>query len=305
MAQPSSRAELKDYCLKQLGKPVLEINVDDDQIDNLIDDAIQYFHERHYDGIDRVFLKHKLTPATKNILKQSGPVGSSTTSPNVVGAGVTSLTYVEGVNYLPLPDSIIGVNNILKINSTNTASAGLFNIKYQLFLNDVYYYGALDLLNYSMVKRYLEDLDYLLNPHAQIRFNKLNHKLYLDIDWKEVSDNDYVIIDCYRIVNPGDAPRLYNDWWLKKYLTALIKKQWGQNMIKFNGVQLPGGVQLNGRQIYDDGVSEVEKLEQQLKNEYELPPLDLIGWYVTTQFLFFTRISEWAKTYSRSNQRTT
>jgi len=277
MAQPSSRAELKDYCLKQLGKPVLEINVDDDQIDNLIDDAIQYFHERHYDGIDRVFLKHKLTPATKNILKQSGPVGSSTTSPNVVGAGVTSLTYVEGVNYLPLPDSIIGVNNILKINSTNTASAGLFNIKYQLFLNDVYYYGALDLLNYSMVKRYLEDLDYLLNPHAQIRFNKLNHKLYLDIDWKEVSDNDYVIIDCYRIVNPGDAPRLYNDWWLKKYLTALIKKQWGQNMIKFNGVQLPGGVQLNGRQIYDDGVSEVEKLEQQLKNEYELPPLDLIG----------------------------
>jgi len=277
MAQPSSRAELKDYCLKQLGKPVLEINVDDDQIDNLIDDAIQYFHERHYDGIDRVFLKHKLTPATKNILKQSGPVGSSTTSPNVVGAGVTSLTYVEGVNYLPLPDSIIGVNNILKINSTNTASAGLFNIKYQLFLNDVYYYGALDLLNYSMVKRYLEDLDYLLNPHAQIRFNKLNHKLYLDIDWKEVSDNDYVIIDCYRIVNPGDAPRLYNDWWLKKYLTALIKKQWGQNMIKFNGVQLPGGVQLNGRQIYDDGVSEVEKLEQQLKNEYQLPPLDLIG----------------------------
>ena len=271
MAQPSSRAELKDYCLKQLGKPVLEINVDDDQIDNLIDDAIQYFHERHYDGIDRVFLKHKLTPATKNVLKQAGPVGSSTTSPNVVGAGVTSLTYVEGVNYLPLPDSIIGVNNILKINSTNTASAGLFNIKYQLFLNDVYYYGALDLLNYSMVKRYLEDLDYLLNPHAQIRFNKLNHKLYLDIDWKEVSDNDYVIIDCYRIVNPGDAPRLYNDWWLKKYLTALIKKQWGQNMIKFNGVQLPGGVQLNGRQIYDDGVSEVEKLEQQLKNEYELP----------------------------------
>jgi len=277
MAQPSSRAGLKDYCLKQLGKPVLEINVDDDQIDNLIDDAIQYFHERHYDGIDRVFLKHKLTPATKNILKQSGPVGSSTTSPNVVGAGVTSLTYVEGVNYLPLPDSIIGVNNILKINSTNTASAGLFNIKYQLFLNDVYYYGALDLLNYSMVKRYLEDLDYLLNPPAQIRFNKLNHKLYLDIDWKEVSDDDYVIIDCYRIVNPGDAPRLYNDWWLKKYLTALIKKQWGQNMIKFNGVQLPGGVQLNGRQIYDDGVSEVEKLEQQLKNEYELPPLDLIG----------------------------
>lgn len=276
MAQPSSRAELKDYCLKQLGKPVLEINVDDDQIDNLIDDAIQYYHERHYDGIDRVFLKHKLTPATKTTLSQPGPVGSATTSPSVVGAGLTSATYVEGVNYLPLPDSIIGVNNILKINSS-TVSDGLFNIKYQLFLNDVYYYGALDLLNFAMVKRYLEDLDFLLNPHAQIRFNKKNHKLYLDIDWQQVGENEYVIIDCYRILDPADAPKLYNDWWLKKYLTALIKKQWGQNMIKFNGVLLPGGVQLNGRQIYDDGVAEVEKLEQQLKDEYELPPLDLIG----------------------------
>jgi hypothetical protein len=276
MAQPSSRAELKEYCLKQLGKPVLEINVDDDQIDNLIDDAIQYFHERHYDGIDRIFLKHKLTPSTKTTLAQPGPVGSATTSPVVVGSGLTSATYVEGVNYLPLPDSIIGVNNILKINSS-TVSDGLFNIKYQLFLNDVYYYGALDLLNYAMVKRYLEDLDFLLNPNAQIRFNKLNHKLYLDIDWQQVGENEYVIIDCYRIVDPSDAPKLYNDWWLKKYLTALIKKQWGQNMIKFNGVLLPGGVQLNGRQIYDDGVAEVEKLEQQLKDEYELPPLDLIG----------------------------
>jgi hypothetical protein len=276
MAQPSSRAELKEYCLKQLGKPVLEINVDDDQIDNLMDDAIQYFHERHYDGIDRVFLKHKLTPATKSTISQSGPVGSATTSGSIVGAGLTSITYVEGVNYLPLPDTIIGVNNILKINSSSI-SDGLFNIKYQIFLNDVYYYGALDLLNYAMVKRYLEDLDWLLNPETQIRFNKLNHKLYLDIDWSQVGENEYVIIDCYRIVDPADAPKLYNDWWLKKYLTALIKKQWGQNMIKFNGVLLPGGVQLNGRQIYDDGVAEVEKMEQQLKNEYELPPLDLIG----------------------------
>lgn len=276
MAQPASRAELKEYCLKQLGKPVLEINVDDDQIDNLIDDAIQYFHERHYDGIERVYLKHKLTPTNKNIAAQSTPVGSATTSPVVVGAGLTSATYVEGVNYLPLPDSIIGVNKVLKINSSSV-SDGLFNIKYQIFLNDVYYFGAIDLLNYVMVKRYLEDLDYLLNPDVQVRFNKLNHKLYLDIDWKQIAADQYVIIDCFRIVNPNDAPKLYNDWWLKKYLTALIKKQWGQNMIKFNGVQLPGGVQLNGRQIYDDGVGEIEKLEEQLKKEYELPPMDLIG----------------------------
>jgi hypothetical protein len=274
MAQPSSRAELKDYCLKQLGKPVLEINVDDDQIDNLMDDAIQYFHEHHYDGIDRVFLKHKLTPAEKDTISQLGV--STTTSATVVGDGLTSINYVEGVNYLPLPDTIIGVNNVLKINSSSV-SDGLFNIKYQLFLNDMYYYGALDLLNYSMVKRYLEDLDFLLNPNAQIRFNKKNHKLYLDIDWSEVGQDEYVIIDCYRLLDGADAPKLYNDSWLKKYLTALIKKQWGQNMIKFQGVLLPGGVQLNGRQIYDDGVQEVEKLEQKLRTDYELPPMDLIG----------------------------
>ena len=276
MAQPSSRAELKEYCLKQLGKPVLEINVDYDQIDNLIDDAIQYFHERHYDGIERVYLKHRLTPANKNIAAQSTPVWSATTSPVVVCAGLTSATYVEGVNYIPLPDSIIGVNKVLKINSSSV-SDGLFNVKYQIFLNDVYYFGAIDLLNYAIVKRYLEDLDYLLNPDVQVRFNKLNHKLYLDIDWKQIAADQYVIIDCFRIVNPNDAPKLYNDWWLKKYLTALIKKQWGQNIIKFNGVQLPGGIQLNGRQIYDDGVGEIEKLEEQLKKEYELPPMDLIG----------------------------
>jgi len=274
MAQPSSRAELKEYCLKQLGKPVLEINVDDDQIDNLIDDAIQYFHERHYDGIERVYLKHKITPTEKETIKQTGI--STTQSATVVGAGLTSISYVEGVNYLPLPDSIIGVNSVLKLNSS-TVSDGLFNIKYQLFLNDVYYYGALDLLNYSMVKRYLEDLDHLLNPQAMIRFNKTNHKLYLDIDWTEVGQNEYLIIDCYRIINPSEATKVYNDFWLKRYLTALIKKQWGMNMIKFQGVQLPGGVQLNGRQIYEDGLAEIEKLEEQLKNEYELPPIDLIG----------------------------
>ena len=274
MAQPSSRAELKEYCLKQLGKPVLEINVDDDQIDNLIDDAIQYFHERHYDGIERVYLKHKLTPTEKETIKQTGI--STTQSATVVGAGLTSISCVEGVNYLPLPDSIIGVNSVLKLNSS-TVSDGLFNIKYQLFLNDVYYYGALDLLNYSMVKRYLEDLDHILNPHAMIRFNKTNHKLYLDIDWTEVGQNEYLIIDCYRIINPSEATKVYNDFWLKRYLTALIKKQWGMNMIKFNGVQLPGGIVLNGRQIYEDGLAEIEKLEEQLKNEYELPPIDLIG----------------------------
>ena len=178
---------------------------------------------------------------------------------------MSTIQYTEGVNYLPLPDTIIGVNQVLKIDQ-NTISAGLFNIKYQLFLNDVYYYGALDLLNYSMVKRYLEDLDFLLNPKTQVRFNKANHKLYLDVDWNNVGQNEYLVIDCFRILDGADAPKLYNDSWLKKYLTALIKKQWGMNMMKFQGVTLPGGVQLNGRQIYEDGVQEIEKPGSQTQN---------------------------------------
>ena len=271
MAQPSSRAELKEYCLKQLGKPVLEINVDDDQIDNLMDDAIQYFHERHFDGIERVFLKHQLQPGEKEILRN----GSQTTTANS-NVGISTVIWEEANNFLKLPDTIIGVNSVFKVDSS-TISTGLFNIKYQIFLNDLYYYGALDLLNYAMVKTHLEDISRILTPDVQLRFNKKQHRLYLDIDWKQVDEDTWLILDCYRIVDPSDFPKIYNDFWLKRYLTALIKRQWGQNMMKFNGVQLPGGITLNGRQLYEDAIRELEEIEQKLKTEYEMPPLDLIG----------------------------
>jgi len=271
MTQPSSRQGLIDYSLRKLGYPVVEINVDDDQIDDLVDDAIQYFNERHYDGIEKVFLKHQLS---QNELDSIRTGVTTTTATSTVG--ITTLSYTETNNFIKLPDHVIGVNNVFKIDSS-TISSGLFNIKYQLFLNDLYYYGALDLLNYAMVKTYLEDLSRLITPDIQIRFNKKNHRLYLDIDWSQMSPNNYLILDCYRMVNPADASSVYNDWWLKKYLTALIKRQWGQNMIKFQGVLLPGGVQLNGRQLFDDAVKEIEEAENQLKTEYELPPMDLIG----------------------------
>lgn len=271
MTQPSSRQGLIDYSLRKLGYPVVEINVDDDQIDDLVDDAIQYFNERHYDGIEKVFLKHQLS---QNELDSIRTGVTTTTATSTVG--ITTLSYTETNNFIKLPDHVIGVNNVFKIDSS-TISSGLFNIKYQLFLNDLYYYGALDLLNYAMVKTYLEDLSRLITPDIQIRFNKKNHRLYLDIDWSQMSPNNYLILDCYRMVNPADASSVYNDWWLKKYLTALIKRQWGQNMIKFQGVLLPGGVQLNGRQLFDDAVKEIEEAENQLKTEYELPPMDMIG----------------------------
>lgn len=271
MAQPSTRQGLIDYCLRKLGYPVLEINVDDDQIDDLVDDAIQYFNERHFDGMERVYLKHKLTPEEKNVVRTGVTTTSATTN-----VGITSISYEESNNFIQLPDSVIGVFNVFK-SDANTISSGLFNIKYQLFLNDLYYYGALDLLNYAMVKTHLEDISRIITPDVQLRFNKKQHRLYLDIDWAMVNSNSYIIIDCFRFVDPSDFPKVYNDWWLKKYLTSLIKRQWGQNLIKFNGVQLPGGITLNGRQIYDDAIVELEKLEEQLHNEYELPPMDMIG----------------------------
>ena len=272
MAKPNSKDGLKEYALRKLGKPVLEINVDDDQVDDLIDDAIQYFHERHGEGIDRVFLKHKLLEVEKTTLTG---IASTTTVTSTQG-GIPSLEYEENANFLPLPDSVIGVNKVFKMDSSSI-SDGLFNIKYQIFLNDLYYYGAIDLLNYSQVKSYLETIDYLLNPDAQVRFNKKNSKLYLDIDLKELTENHYLIIDCYRVVDPESETAVYNDHWLKQYTTSLIKKQWGQNLIKFQGVKLPVGLELNGRQIYDDAVAEIEKHEEKLMTEYALPPLDMVG----------------------------
>ena len=272
MAKPTSKDGLKEYALRKLGKPVLEINVDDDQIDDLIDDAIQLFHERHGEGIDRVFLKHKITKEEKQTMLGI----SSTTTASSTAGGISSANYTETAKYLPLPDTIIGVNKVFKMDSS-TISAGMFNLKYQIFLNDLYYYGAVDLLNYSMTKSYLETLDYMLNPDVQVRFNKKNSRLYMDINVNELTENHFMIIDCFRVVDPESESNVYNDVWLKQYTTSLIKRQWGQNLIKFTGVKLPGGLELNGRQLYDDAVMELEKLDEKLMQEYAMPPLDMIG----------------------------
>ena len=271
MSKPSTRQGLIDYCLRRLGYPVLEVNVDDDQIDDLIDDAIQYFQERHFDGVERMLLKHKITNENKQTLK----TGITTTTANST-VGITTTTFTESQNFIQLPDHVLGVERVLKMDAS-TISSGMFNIKYQIFLNDLYYYGALDLMNYAMTKTYLEDLSRIITPDTQLRFNKKNHRLYLDIDFGQMSDDTFIIIDGYRLLDPSDAPAIYNDFWLKKYATATIKKQWGMNLIKFQGVLLPGGVQLNGRQIYEDAIKEIEEIEYSLKTEYEIPPLDLIG----------------------------
>ena len=281
MAQPTTRQELIDYCKRKLGAPVLEINVADEQIDDLVDDAIQLFQERHFDGVYPTFYKYKITQ--NDIDRGRSPGNNSvvglvttTVTTNIVGTA-TTFSYTENSNYLQVPPNIIGVNKIFQFDGNNAITNNMFSIKYQLFLNDVYSFGALEILSYAMVKTYLEDLEFLLNTQKQIRFNKRQDRLYLDIDWGSISVGTYIIIDCYSTLDPNDYTRIYNDSFLKPYLTSLIKRQWGQNLIKFQGVKLPGGIELNGRQIYDDGQKEIDTLMEKMSNTYELPPYDLIG----------------------------
>ena len=186
MAKPSTRQGLIDYCLRRLGAPVLEINVDDDQIDDLVDDALQIFNERHFDGVERMYLKYKVNQSDLDRGKATETSGvgivTTTTSATISGIGTTTFNFYENSNFIQVPDSVIGVEKIFKID-TNTISGGMFNIKYQLFLNDLYYFNTIGLLQYSMTKSYLEDIDYLLTPDKQLRFNKVQDRLYLDTDW--------------------------------------------------------------------------------------------------------------------------
>ena len=281
MAKPTTRQELKDYAYRQLGAPVLDINIDDDQADDLMDDAIQFFNERHYNGVEKMYLKHELTQEDIDRGKADGTngVGIVTTSVNsssVSGLGTVTSNWYENSNFIPVPDSVIGVEKVFKFDSS-TISSGLFSIKYQLFLNDLYQFNSIDLLQYSMVKTYLEDIDFLLTTDKQIRFNQRQDRLYLDIDWAAEEAGQFIVLECYRALDPTAYSQIYNDPWLKKYLTALLKKQWGQNLIKFKGVRLPGGIEFNGREIYEDGQREIDTLLEKMTSEYEVPPLDMIG----------------------------
>jgi|TARA_Y100001938_G_scaffold140152_1_gene207959 hypothetical protein len=281
MAKPSSRQGLIDYCLRRLGAPVLEINVDDDQIDDLVDDALQYFSERHYNGVERMYLKHEFTQDEIDRGKAKGTTGvgivtTTATSTNISGYGTTTSTYYENSNFIQIPDSVVGIEKVFKFD-TSTISGGMFSIKYQLFLNDLYRFNSVELLQYAMTKTYLEDIDFLLTTDKQIRFNQRQDRMYLDIDWGTVTAGDFIVIDCHRALDPETFTQVYNDSFMKLYLTALIKRQWGANMMKFSGTRLPGGIELNGRQYYDDAERELADIKSRMSNEYELPPLDFIG----------------------------
>jgi len=281
MTKPNTRQGLIDYCLRQLGAPVLEINVADEQIDDLVDDTIQYFNERHYDGVEKMYLKYKITQDDIDRGRATGTTGvgivtTTGTSTNISGVGTITSNFYENSNFIQVPDSVIGIEKVFKFD-TSTLSSGMFSIKYQLFLNDLYYFSSVDLLSYAMTKSYLEDIDFLLSTDKQVRFNKRQDRLYLDIDWGEKTKDTFLVLECYRALDPESFSQVYNDTFVKKYLTALLKKQWGQNLIKFQGVKLPGGIELNGRAIFEDGQRDLEDIKQRMSSEYELPPLDCIG----------------------------
>ena len=282
MAQPNTRSELINYAKRQLGAPVLEINVADEQVEDVLDDAILYFHERHFDGVLRTYLKYQVTQNDIDRGKgpgESGVTGITTTTATATIDGASmEFDWKENSNYLQVPPAVIGVEKIFHFDGSNTVTNNMFSVKYQLFLNDVAFnLGYNGLLSYAMTRTYLEDINFLLTTQKQIRFNQRMDRLYLDIDWSSLTTGDWIILDCYRTLDPNDYSRVYNDSFLKKYFTALLKRQWGQNLIKFQGVKLPGGVELDGRAIYEDAEKDLAIIREMMSNTYELPPLDMIG----------------------------
>ena len=268
MAEPATRETLKQYCLRALGQPVIEINVDDDQLEDRIDEAVQYFQQYHYDGIRRTYLKYQYTQADKTRI-------TSDVSESVTKNSVTS-TWKEGQGYIVVPDSIISVINIFPF--SNKGNLNLFDVRYQMRLNDLYDFSSTSIINYDTVLRHLDFLDHILVCEKPMRFNQHDNRLYIDMDWtNDLQVGEYIVIEAYRKLDPATYTDVFNDIYLKRYTTALFKKQWGANLSKFGGVQMIGGVTLNGQQIYMEAMQDVEKLETEIRSTYELNPAMMIG----------------------------
>lgn len=243
MAKPNSRQTLIDYCLRSLGAPVIEINIDEDQIEDRIDEGLQFYQHYHADAIEKVFLKHQITQ-----------------------------TDIDN-GYIPIPELVTDVIRLMPLRAEGSSS-GMFDIKYQMHLNDMFALGYLgSLLEYSMAREYLSTLDMLIDSSDKfISFDRHQDRLRIDMDWEnEVAVNDYVVVECYRIIDPESFTDIYNDYYLKKYCTALMKRQWGANLIKFEGMVMPGGVTFNGRQLFDDANEELQKLEEEVRLNWEQP----------------------------------
>ena len=268
MANPATRETLKQYALRALGKPVIEINVDDDQLEDRLDEALQYFAQYHYDGIRRTYLKYQYTEADKTRM-------TSDSSESVTKNSVTT-SWKEGNNFLVVPESVISVINIFPF--SNKSNMNLFDVRYQLRLNDLYDFSSTSIINYDIVLRHLDFLDHILVGEKPLRFNQHDNRLYVDMDWKnDLAVGEFLVIEAYRKLDPEQFTDVYNDIYLKRYVTALFKKQWGANLSKFDGVAMIGGVTLNGRQIYSEALQDIEKLETEIRSTFELNPAMIMG----------------------------
>lgn len=245
MSTPTTREQFKDWCLRELGHPVININVDDDQVEDRIDEAFQYFRDFHHDGVERWYLPHEVS--------------------------ATDITN----KYIEIPDNIIGVTRIFSVSTSSVRN--MFDLQYQMRLNDMSLLTTGSIVYFTQMQQHLRLLDMTFNGEQPVRFNRHTGKLYIDANWSNIQEGSFLIVESFIIIDPDYYNKVYNDRMLKRYATALIKKQWGNNMKKFGGMQLPGGIQMNGQQVYEEAVAEIKELEELIRNTYEEPPMFLVG----------------------------
>jgi hypothetical protein len=264
--KPASKTELKNYALRRLGFPAIDINVCDEQLDDLIEEAIDYYQEYHYNGSYQSLMKIEVTDAIKSAATSSSQQGGT--------------NWYENNNYVDLPPGVLGINHVYtNIGASSVVPGNIFNIKYQIFLNDIYAMTHGQILHYFMTSQYLETLDWVTNSqqNRRVKFNEHQGRLYLDFDWDTLQAGDHILVDLTMRQDPETYTGMYNDAWLKDYVEALFQQQWGRNLSKYDGIQMLGGVTLNGRQILEDASQFKKDLEADIRNTYELPPMDLVG----------------------------
>ena len=271
MAIPTSKSLFKDYCLRAVGFGVIDINVSDDQADDRIDEALQYFAQYHYDGIEKMYLKYQVTAA--DITRASS--NTTTTATDIIDSTVTA-SFGEGNGYIPMPPAVVSVLNIFPFD--DKATNNMFDIRYQLRLNDLYDFSSTSIIQYQMTMQHLDYLSHILVGEKPVRFNQHQNRLYIDMDWSnDISTGEYLIIECYRKIDPASYTDIFDDIYLKRYATALIKRQWGANLSKFSGVAMLGGVTMNGETIYTQAQEELERLEEQIQLSFETPIDYMVG----------------------------
>lgn len=246
MAQPTNKTEFTAYVKRLLGDGAICLNVTDEQIEDRICEAIKFYQDYHFDGSMHTYYKVQVTDQMKSD------------------------------KYIDLPDNIFGAIRIFNIGSVMTSN-NMFNARYQWALSDMHTFQGGSIVPYFMNQQHLELIEQLLVGEKPIRYNRHQNRIHIDMDWDVLATGEYLIVDAYEVVDPDTYTRMWSDYYLQRLAAALIKKQWGFNLLKFNSMPLPGGVQFNGLEIYQQADQEVRDLEQKMQDSYSLPPMDMIG----------------------------